>query len=88
MSKTISHLDDTHTKNSIDFAIKSLAIAIINDIGWADTKDHLKILSQSKGRDENGKEWSGGEWFAAHLQSVLADMVHDDQREYELGGKK
>ena len=73
-----SQLDDTHTKLSIDFAIKSLAIAIMNDIGWADTLDHLKILSQSKGRVENGKEWSGDEWFGAHLQSELENIIHDD----------
>lgn len=78
MTNQISKLDDTHMKKSIDFAIKSLAIAIINDIGWADTKDHLKILSQSMGRVENGKEWSGDEWIAVHLQSELADMVYDD----------
>jgi len=65
-------------KLSIDFAIKSLVIAIINDIGWADTKDHLKILSQSKGRVENGKQWSGDEWFAVHLQSELENIIHDD----------
>jgi len=77
--KEINQLfDDTHTKQSVDIAIRFLAGAIIDSIGWADVLDQLTILNQSKGREANGKEWSAMEWVGAHLYSVLEDLVHDD----------
>ena len=68
-------MNSKEANSKLDKIISEIAQIYINDRGWMDTLNSIKVLNKAELRINNQKTFNGMEWIAAHLIRVLQDMV-------------